>query len=139
MPRLSRAAAATAAILIAFAAGSYWRLAVPHAHAVVAMPMEHQPGAAHGAKPIAAPGPSQVMIDNFAFGPATLTVAAGTEVVWINEDEEPHTVTASGDKPLFKSPPLDTHDKFSFVFKKPGTYAYFCALHPRMWGIIIVR
>src|SRR5665213_638226 len=139
MPRLSRIAAAAAAILIAFAAGNYWRPPVPHAHAVSTAPMAHQPGAAHGATPIAAPGPNRVVIDNFAFGPATLTVSAGTEVVWINEDDEPHTVTASGDKPLFKSPPLDTHDKFSFVFKEPGTYAYFCTLHPRMQGVVIVR
>jgi plastocyanin len=139
MPKPSRIAVATAAILTAFSAGNHWRPAMPHAHAVGTMPMMHDHANARGTIPIVAADPNQVVIDDFAFGPATLIVSPGTEVVWINADDEPHTVTATGDKPLFKSPPLDTKDKFSFVFKDPGTYAYFCTLHPRMQGTVIVR
>jgi plastocyanin len=79
-----------------------------------------------------------VTIDDFAFGPRELTVAPGTKVVWVNKDEEPHTVT-SVDNQTFKSPALGTDDKFSFVFEKPGTYRYFCSIHPRMAGEVIVK
>lgn len=83
--------------------------------------------------------PNTVTIDNFAFDPPTLTVAPGTKVVWINKDEEPHTVT-SVDKDLpFKSAGLDTDDSFSFTFAKPGTYKYFCSVHPHMVGTIVVK
>lgn len=86
-----------------------------------------------------AAAPNEVVIDNFAFAPKTLTVAAGSEVVWINRDNEPHTVVFSGEAKLFKSPALDTDDKFSFVFKEPGTYSYYCSVHPHMTGTIVVR
>jgi plastocyanin len=68
-----------------------------------------------------------------------LTVAPGTTVTWVNRDEEPHTVV-SADKALrFKSQALDTNDKFSFVFDKPGTYQYFCSVHSHMVGTIVVK
>jgi len=86
-----------------------------------------------------AAAPNQVVIDNFSFEPKTLTVAVGTEVVWINHDDEPHTVVYSGEAKLFKSPALDTDDKFSFVFKEPGTYSYYCSVHPHMTATIIVK
>jgi plastocyanin len=80
---------------------------------------------------------TEVDIDQFAFYPQRITVKAGTTVTWTNEDDVPHTVAASGK--LFKSKALDTQDKFSFTFTTPGTYAYFCSLHPHMTGTVIVE
>ena len=76
-------------------------------------------------------------IDNFTFVPARLTVKAGTTVTWRNEDDIPHTVTSTTQ--LFKSKALDTEDSFSFTFTEPGTYQYFCSLHPRMTATIVVE
>ncbi|HEY4139887.1 MAG TPA: cupredoxin family copper-binding protein [Pseudolabrys sp.] len=78
-----------------------------------------------------------VKIDNFAYSPQQVTVKAGTTVVWTNGDDIPHTVTSSEGK--FRSKALDTDDKFSFTFTTPGTYKYFCALHPHMTGSIVVE
>jgi plastocyanin len=86
-----------------------------------------------------ATAPDEIAIDNFAFGPKTLTVAAGTKVVWVNHDDEPHTVVFSGEAKLFKSPPLDTGETFSFVFAAKGTYNYYCSIHPHMTGTVIVE
>ncbi|MFZ2005241.1 MAG: cupredoxin family copper-binding protein [Stellaceae bacterium] len=88
---------------------------------------------------IAAVQAAAVTIDNFAFGPALTIVAPGTKVTWINKDEEPHTVTSADGGLTFKSPALDTGDKFSFTFDKPGTYKYFCSIHPHMAGTIVVK
>ena len=82
--------------------------------------------------------PVQIRIDNFAFSPTELKVSAGTTVEWINRDDIPHTVV-SDDKTTFKSKALDTDDKFSYTFTKPGTYSYFCSVHPKMTGKIIVQ
>ena len=79
----------------------------------------------------------QVTIDNFNFTPPTLTVSAGTKVTWVNKDDVPHTVTS--DDKLFGSRALDTDDKFSFTFQAPGTYPYYCSVHPRMTGKVIVK
>jgi plastocyanin len=84
------------------------------------------------------PGAITVTIDNFSFGPMQLEIKAGTEVTWINKDDVPHTVV-SDDHKLFKSRALDTDEKFSFTFKDPGTYEYFCSVHPKMTGKIIVK
>jgi amicyanin len=80
---------------------------------------------------------AEVKIDNFSFGPATLMVAAGTTVTWTNRDDIPHTVVS--DDKAFKSKVLDTDEKFSFTFTKPGTYAYFCSIHPKMTGKVVVQ
>jgi plastocyanin len=80
---------------------------------------------------------AEVKIDNFSFGPATLTVAAGTTVTWTNRDDIPHTVVS--DDKVFKSKVLDTDEKFSYTFTKPGTYPYFCSIHPKMTGKVIVQ
>ena len=85
------------------------------------------------------PTPNQIVIDNFAFSPVTLTVTAGTTVTWLNKDEEPHTVMSADQQAPFKSPALDTDDKFSFTFAKPGTYKYFCTIHSHMVGTIVVK
>jgi len=80
-----------------------------------------------------------VHIDNFTFSPATLTVHAGTRVTWTNRDDEPHTVTSSGSPRAFASGALDTGGSFAFTFDKPGTYPYYCAIHPHMTGVIVVK
>ena len=82
---------------------------------------------------------AEVKIDNFSFGPATLTVSAGTTVTWTNRDDIPHTVTSSDDPKVFKSKVLDTDEKFSFTFTKSGTYPYFCSIHPKMTAKVIVQ
>ena len=80
---------------------------------------------------------AEVKIDNFSFGPTALTVPVGTTVTWTNRDDIPHTVVSTDG--VFKSKALDTDDKFSFVFSKPGTYSYFCSIHPKMTGQMIVQ
>ena len=79
----------------------------------------------------------EVTIDNFVFSPQQATVKAGDTVTWINHDDIPHTVTSKTG--VFRSKALDTDDKFSFTFAKPGTYPYFCSLHPHMTGTIVVE
>jgi len=88
---------------------------------------------------IAAPAPAgpTIKIDNFVFGPDALTVSVGTTVTWINQDDIPHNVMAT-DK-SFKSRVMDTDERFSFTFTKPGEYPYFCGLHPHMVGKVIVK
>jgi plastocyanin len=118
---LQRALAATAASTLAAAAG--WVRAAPAA----------------GAMPVAdRPGGSQVEIKNFAFVPKQLTVPAGTRVVWTNMDDEAHLI-ASTDGAFKASPALDTDETFAMVFDKPGSYPYFCAIHPMMRGTIVVK
>jgi len=85
-----------------------------------------------------ASGKYQVKIDNFSFTPTTLTVPAGTTVTWTNQDDVPHNVVSTEGKTL-KSPVMDTDQKFSFTFTKAGTYSYFCAIHPKMTGKVIVQ
>ena len=79
-----------------------------------------------------------IKIDNFSFGPADITVPAGTTVTWTNNDDVPHVVT-SDDNKMFKSKALDTADHFSFTFTKPGTYNYYCAIHPKMTAQVVVQ
>ncbi len=79
-----------------------------------------------------------VTIDNFVFTPETLTIPAGTRVTWTNQDDIPHLVVSANRPPDFKSPVLDTDEHFARVFETPGTYVYFCGLHPHMKGTIVV-
>jgi plastocyanin len=92
--------------------------------------------AALGTAPTAPPPPT-VHIKDFAYRAATLTVAPGTAVRFVNDDGEAHTVTAVDRS--FDSTGLDSGDAWTHRFTKPGTYAYFCALHPYMKGVIVVR
>jgi len=78
-----------------------------------------------------------VKLDKFTFAPQNLTVKVGTTVAWRNEDTIPHTV-ASAER-VFKSKILNTGDSFSFTFTNPGSYEYFCSLHPHMTGKILVE
>jgi plastocyanin len=82
--------------------------------------------------------PNEVKIDNFTFTPKTLTVQQGATVTWVNKDDVPHKI-ASTDKKKFSSKALDTDQKFSYTFTTPGTYGYYCTIHPRMTGKIIVK
>jgi plastocyanin len=86
---------------------------------------------------VAAISTPTISIDNFAFSQPTLTVPVGTKVTWINHDDMLHTVADEGKR--FKSDPLDSGETFSHVFDKPGTYKYFCSLHPHMTGTIVVQ
>jgi len=83
------------------------------------------------------PETTGVKIDNFSFGPGTLTVPVGTTVTWTNHDDIPHTVVSSDG--AFKSKVLDTDEKFSYTLSKTGTYPYFCSIHPKMVGKVIVQ
>lgn len=85
------------------------------------------------------PQNDEVKIDNFSFGPAAVTVSVGSTVTWTNRDDIPHTVVSSDDPKVFKSKVLDTDEKFSFTFTKAGTYAYFCSIHPKMTGKVVVQ
>jgi plastocyanin len=79
-----------------------------------------------------------VSIDNFTFGPQSLTVKAGTTITWTNKDDIPHGI-ASANNGFAKSRALDTDDSYSFTFTTPGTYQYFCYIHPHMTGTIVVE
>lgn len=81
--------------------------------------------------------PIEITIDNFSFTPSTITVKAGTPITWTNRDDIPHTVASSDF--VFKSKALDTDDQFSFTLTKPGTYTYFCSLHPKMTAKVVVQ
>src|SRR6201984_3269128 len=85
------------------------------------------------------PASAEVKVDNFSFGPATLTVAVGTTVTWTNRDDIPHTVVSTDDPKAFKSKVLDTDEKFSYTFAKAGTFPYFCSVHPKMTGKVVVQ
>jgi plastocyanin len=80
---------------------------------------------------------AEVKIDNFSFGPETITVPLGTTVTWTNRDDIPHTVVSTDG--VFKSKVRDTDEKFSYTFAKAGTYPYYCSLHPKMTGRIVVQ
>src|SRR5690348_1197321 len=80
---------------------------------------------------------AQVKIDNFVFSPNPLTVPVGSTVRWVNQDDIPHNVV--GDDNSFRSKALDTDDSFTYTFTKPGTYTYFCSIHPKMTGKIVVQ
>ena len=80
---------------------------------------------------------SDVAIDNFKFAAQTITVPVGATVTWTNRDDVPHNVVSTVD--AFKSPVLDTDQKFSHTFETPGTFKYYCSLHPRMTGQIVVN
>ena len=94
-------------------------------------------GLAVAARAQSKPDLIEVRIDNFSFGPTEVTVPAGATVTWTNHDDIPHTVVST-DK-MFKSKVLDTDEKFSFTFSTPGTYPYFCSIHPKMTGKVVVR
>ena len=86
----------------------------------------------------APPFPNRIEIRDFHFNPETIRVKSGAQITWINKDEEPHTVV-SVEKQFKKSQPLDTDQSFTVTMGAPGTYSYFCSVHPKMTGTIIVE
>ena len=80
---------------------------------------------------------ASVKIDNFVFGPQEITVPVGTAVTWTNSDDIPHTAVSTDG--VFKSKVMDTDEKFSYTFTKAGTYSYYCSVHPKMTGQIVVK
>jgi len=80
---------------------------------------------------------AEVKIDNFSFGPQSVTVPVGATVTWINRDDIPHTVVSTDG--VFKSKVRDTDEQFSYTFAKAGTYPYYCTIHPKMTGQIVVQ
>jgi plastocyanin len=95
-------------------------------------------GAALAAGSLAlAASPVRVEIKDFTYGPRELTVPKGTQVTWTNHDEETHTITSATG--VFGSTGLSHDDTFTQTFTRPGTYAYFCALHPQMRATVVVR
>jgi 3',5'-cyclic-AMP phosphodiesterase len=101
---------------------------VDHPIAITDVPLESEASAGD------APA---ISVGNFSFSPAKAAVAAGGSVTWTNHDDVPHNIVSTEQK--FKSPVLDTDQTFSFRFEQPGTYKYFCGLHPRMTGEVIVE
>jgi plastocyanin len=92
------------------------------------------------ADPVSAPETSksiEIKVDNFTFAPETITVPTNATVTWLNRDDVPHVIASTDG--LFRSKALDTDDKYAFTFTNPGTYSYFCAVHPKMVGKIVVR
>jgi plastocyanin len=79
----------------------------------------------------------EVQVNNFTFSPETLTVPVNSTVTWVNKDDIPHVIAS--DDGLFRSNALDTDDRYSYKFSKPGTYPYYCSVHPKMVGKIVVH
>src|ERR1051326_8732265 len=102
---------------------------VNHPIAITDVPLEEDMKAA-------AAGPNEVVADNFSFAPAVAKVAPGSTVTWTNRDDVPHNIVSTQQK--FKSPVLDTDERFSHTFDTPGTYPYFCSIHPRLTGRVVV-
>jgi plastocyanin len=95
--------------------------------------------ASASAAPVPSLKESKVSISNFTFSPAALEVPAGTTLRWVNDDDVPHTVLGSDKGSVIRSPALDTNDGYAVVLTEPGTYHYFCSLHPHMTGTIVVK
>ena len=106
--------------------------------AAVVIPTATQTARAQSAAPQSPASAGGVSIDNFTFTPASMTVKAGTTVTWTNRDDIPHGI-ADSNNAFKKSKALDTDDSFSFTFTTPGTYKYFCYIHPHMTGTIVVE
>ena len=100
---------------------------VNHPIAITDVPLEEETSKA---------GMHDVVVDNFSFAPATASVPIGTTITWTNHDDVPHTIVSTEQK--FKSPVLDTDGQFSHRFDTAGTYKYFCSIHPKMTGDIVV-
>jgi plastocyanin len=100
---------------------------VDHPIAITDLPLEAEAPTA---------GAPEVVVDNFSFAPAALTVPVGSTVSWTNRDDVPHNIVSTEQK--FKSPVLDTDERFAHRFDAPGSFRYFCSLHPKMTGRVVV-
>ena len=81
----------------------------------------------------------KVLIKNFRFSPAKITIKRGTRVVWINKDTAPHTATATNKPRSFDSGRLVQGERFSHTFRRVGKKPYYCEIHPDMRGRITVK
>jgi len=102
---------------------------INHPIAITDVPLEEETKTA-GA------GAQQVVVDSFSFAPAMTAVAAGSTITWTNRDDVPHNIVSTEQQ--FKSPVLDTDERFSHTFDAPGTYTYYCSIHPKMTGQVVV-
>jgi 3',5'-cyclic-AMP phosphodiesterase len=102
---------------------------VNHPIAITDVPLEEE-------MKTAGAGQQHVVVDNFSFAPATTAVPVGSTITWTNRDDVPHNIVSTEQK--FKSPVLDTDEKFSHTFDAPGTYKYYCSIHPKMTGEVVV-
>lgn len=93
-------------------------------------------GTASGAAPAIKPA---ITISHYSFQPGVLTVAKGSTVIWVNEDDDVHTIKGTDGPEAFSSPALDNGNRFGFTFHRAGTYHYICSVHPYMHGVIVVR
>lgn len=91
------------------------------------------------AAPARSTRPAAITINNYTFHPGVLTVAKGSTVVWINKDDDVHTIKSQDGPEPFNSPALETGSRFGFKFDRAGTYHYICTVHPYMHGVIVVR
>jgi plastocyanin len=89
------------------------------------------------ANPNSTPALSPVQIDGFRFTPVTLDIAVGTQVIWTNQQNVAHDVTADDRK--YFSDTLETDETFSHTFTTPGTYTYHCSIHPFMKATVVVH
>ncbi|MHB8646458.1 MAG: cupredoxin domain-containing protein [Thermomicrobiales bacterium] len=140
--RAGALAVSTSALTALIACGGSSKAAQPAATPTMPMPTMVMPttgaAAAQATSGVAAdPAHPQVGIDNFNFSPKSLIVPVGATVIWTNHDDVPHTVTSRDKK--FASQALDTDEHFTSTFAEPGTYAYFCAIHPIMTAEIVVK
>jgi plastocyanin len=123
--------------VVAVIGSAVWGVSLRRTAAVGPPPSDA--GASQGSPTTATTATAKVSIDNFVFDPEELIVTVGATVTWVNTDDVAHTVTSTTAPPLFDSKTLRTDDKFSFEFKTPGTYDYFCKAHPDMTGKVIVK
>ena len=85
----------------------------------------------------AAMASTEIKVDNFTFNPDTVTLPVNSTVTWVNKDDIPHVIASTDG--IFKSKGLDTDDKYSYTFTKAGTYKYYCSIHPKMTGTVVVQ
>jgi CRP-like cAMP-binding protein/plastocyanin/mono/diheme cytochrome c family protein len=97
------------------------------------------PRAAATSAPVQAGSTVTVTIDNYQYLPPTLNIAAGTRVVWINNDDDEHNMVSETNPRTLESPLIHKNESFSFVFAQPGTYAYFCEPHDFMHAVVVVK
>ncbi len=116
---------------------TFWSLSIATVAILIAMAAGRSMTFGSATAQQTASAETAVKIDNFSFSPNTVTVPVGSTVRWTNHDDVPHNVV--NDDKSIKSKTLDTDENFSYTFTKPGTYSYFCSIHPRMTGKIVVQ
>src|SRR3954447_10851772 len=139
--RLGVVATVLAFVALSRPAAAHKTVRLPSAKAAYAAfktGLSHSTKAAAVAKPAATAGATAVQIKSYAYTPAALTIKVGTKVTWTNYDTAPHTVTVDSGPVKFNSPTLQKGDSFTYTFTTPGTYSYYCAVHPDMVATVTV-